>query len=88
MSGQRRSTGEGLLAVGVWAFVRPFAGMDAAVSRQRARVTERLIRPPPASQIHSIRTSLRPDVPCYNAHTYEVFHRYELGRVRSRQIAE
>lgn len=49
MSRQGCSTGEGFLAIGIRTFVRSLAGMDATMSRQRARVAERLFPPRPVS---------------------------------------
>ena len=44
MAGERCAAGEGLLAVGERALIRAFAGMNATVSGERTRVTERLDR--------------------------------------------
>lgn len=85
MSCQGRATCKCLLAIGVWAFVRSLAGMDATVSRQRARVAERLYLR--QSEIIRYTRPCRRHIPCYIAHTCEVFRPYELGRARSTPIS-
>jgi hypothetical protein len=42
MPGERRTSGEGLLAVCIWALVGALAGVDPAVTGKRAAVAERL----------------------------------------------
>lgn len=42
MAGQGGATSKSLLAIGIWALVRPLSRVDATMSCQRTRVTKRL----------------------------------------------
>jgi hypothetical protein len=52
MTGQRGSTREGLLTVGIWALVRALAGVNPTMASERAGITEGLRRSQSCLQMH------------------------------------
>jgi hypothetical protein len=84
MASQSGTAGESLLAIRVRTFVRSFAGMNAPVSCERARVTKGLFK---VNILILDSQNFGKYLPFRNARTYGASRQYALSCERSKQTA-